>query len=149
MQRSVLIERFGTREALVRHLQDGHKLLDELAAFPLPPPGKISPELMAKLEEMAKRVPLFGDYCSLGPASYRAYSRGVVQFQLLRAAIAVQRHGPEALKDYPDPSGDGPFEYRKRAAGFELVSQFKLPHRGWEPMSAKVGPLAKGEVRIW
>jgi hypothetical protein len=144
-QASVLIERFGTREALVSHLKEGHKLLDELAQFPFPPPGTPSPQLMAKIDEMAKRSPLFRDYCSLSANSYSLYSRGAVRFQLLRAAIAVQRHGREALKDYPDPSGDGPFEYRKRKEGFELVAKLKS-HLG--PLSVKVGPLAKGEQRM-
>ena len=146
---SELIERFGTREALVRHLQEGHELLDDLAQFPFPPPGKPSPELRAKIDEMEKRSPFFDEYCSLQPASYAATVRTAVQFQLLRAAIAVQLHGPAALKDYPDPSGDGPFEYRKRKEGFELVSEFRHPSSGWERFSVKVGPLAKGEHRFW
>jgi hypothetical protein len=144
-QASVLIERFGTREALVSHLKEGHKLLDELAQFPFPPPGTPSPQLRAKIDEMEKRSPLFRDYCSLSANSYSLYSRGAVRFQLLRAAIAVQRHGPEAIKDYPDPSGDGAFEYRKRKDGFELVAKLKS-HLG--PLSVKVGPLAEGEQRI-
>jgi hypothetical protein len=146
---SEIIERFGTREALVRHLQEGRNLLDELAQFPFPPPGKISEPLRTKLFEMRKRSPLFNDYCSLQDATYFAIACAAVRFQLLRAAIAVQRHGPEALKDYPDPSGDRPFEYRKRTDGFDLVSQFRYPHSGWERFSVKVGPLAKGEHRFW
>jgi hypothetical protein len=147
-QASELIERFGTREALVRHLQEGDKLLDELAQFPFPPPGKISEPLRTKLLEMRKHSPLLYDNCSLQDATHFALARAVVQFLLLRAAIAVQRHGPEALKDYPDPSGDGPFEYRKHPGGFELVSQLRLPWNGWERFSVKVGPLAKGEARF-
>jgi hypothetical protein len=145
---SDLIERFGTREALVQHLKEGHKLLDEFAQFPFEP-GKISEPLMAKIEELWRRSPLFDEYCSLNPASYRATCRAAVQFQLLRAAIAVQRRGPEAIKDYPDPSGVGPFEYRKRKDGFELVSQFRHPISGYERFSVKVGPLAEGEHRFW
>lgn len=142
---STLIERFRTREALVQHLKEGHKLLDELAEFPFPPPGKPSPELRAKIDEMEKRSPLFEEYCSLQPVTYHQYLCDALQLQMLRAAIAVQRHGPEALKDYPDPSGDGPFEYRKRTDGFELVPKFKYIT---QPMSIKVGPLGKGERRI-
>ncbi len=148
-QASEIIEKFGTREALVRHLQEGHKLLDELAQFPIPPPGKISEPLRTKLLEMRKRSPLLYEYCSLQDAGYFAITRTAVQFQLLRAAIAVQRHGPEALKDYPDPSGEGPFEYHARTEGFELVAQLRLPWSGWERFSVKVGPLAKGEHRFW
>jgi hypothetical protein len=142
---SALIERFGTREALVRHLQEGHKLLDELAQFPFPPPGKPSPELRAKIDEMEKRSPFFYEYCSMHPACYHQYLLAAVRLQMLRAAIAIQRHGPEAIKDYPDPSGDGPFEYRKRTEGFELVAKLNFV---WRPMTIKVGPLAKGETRI-
>ena len=55
---------------------------------------------------------------------------------LFKAAIAVVRGGPEALKDIKDPFGDGPFAYRALDRGFELKS--KLIVRG-QPMTLTVG----------
>ena len=41
---------------------------------------------------------------------------------MLRAAIAVVSVGPAALSNFPDPFGNGPFQYRKTKGGFELAS---------------------------
>jgi hypothetical protein len=49
--------------------------------------------------------------------------RREAQWALLRAAIAVARSGPEALKDHKDPFGDASFAYRKTERGFELESK--------------------------
>jgi hypothetical protein len=59
---------------------------------------------------------------------------------LLKASVAVQRDGEQALKDnrYADPFGHGaPFEYRKTDGGFELKS--KLVHEG-KPVTLAAGP---------
>ena len=58
---------------------------------------------------------------------------------LFRAALAVANGGPDKLKEaqYRDPFGTGPFEYRARPQGFELVA--KLTVRG-EPVKLTVGP---------
>ena len=60
----------------------------------------------------------------------------------LKAAIAVARGGPDKVKDFRDPFGDGPFEYKALPQGFELRS--KLQFRG-EPVVLQVGqPPKKG-----
>jgi hypothetical protein len=41
------------------------------------------------------------------------------------AALAVQLHGRDALKDHPDPVAGGPFEYAAFEGGFELRSRLK------------------------
>lgn len=41
---------------------------------------------------------------------------------LLRTGLGVLRRGKAALKDHPDPYGDGPFEYKALDGGFELGS---------------------------
>ncbi len=41
---------------------------------------------------------------------------------MLRAAAAGVLEGPEKLKDFKDPYGSGPFEYRALQSGFELKS---------------------------
>ena len=42
---------------------------------------------------------------------------------MLKAAIAVVLDGPDRLKDFKDPFGDGPFEYRPIGNGFQLKSK--------------------------
>ena len=56
--------------------------------------------------------------------------------ELLKAAIAVVRGGPEKLEAIKDPFGTGPFEYRPLDKGFELKSKL-LFHD--QPVSLTVG----------
>jgi hypothetical protein len=55
---------------------------------------------------------------------------------MLKAAIAVVRGGPDAVKDHKDPFGDGPFEYQATDGGFELRS--KLTYKD-QPVTLAVG----------
>jgi hypothetical protein len=55
---------------------------------------------------------------------------------MLMAAIAVSESGPDALKDIPDPFGNGPFAYAALEDGFELRSQ--LVYEG-KPVSLTIG----------
>jgi hypothetical protein len=63
-----------------------------------------------------------------------------VKRALLRAAIAVAKDGPAALKNHPDPFGKGPFEYKALPQGFELKSKFL---QNGTPMTLTAGPAAK------
>ena len=62
--------------------------------------------------------------------------RNRTQMALFKAAIAVVRGGPDKLKDFNDPFGDGPFEYRALNEGFALKS--KLLFKG-QPVTLTVG----------
>lgn len=42
------------------------------------------------------------------------------KWAMLLSAIAIQRDGAEALKEWSDPYGDGPFDIRPTDSGFEL-----------------------------
>jgi hypothetical protein len=55
---------------------------------------------------------------------------------LLQAALAVAQGGRDKLKDFQDPFGKGPFEYRALDKGFELKS--KLLFKG-QPVTLTVG----------
>ncbi len=48
---------------------------------------------------------------------------------LFRAGLDVFRRGRGALKDHPDPYGDGPFEYKAIDGGFELGSALACYNR--------------------
>lgn len=94
----------------------------------------------AQYPEFARKakaaIPLAG-YLIPGLDKYVATQRrGQTQMALFRAAVAVVRGGPGALKAIPDPYGDGPFEYRAQGKGFELKSKFLF--KG-QPVSLTVG----------
>jgi hypothetical protein len=55
---------------------------------------------------------------------------------LLRAAIAVQLGGKDALQAHPDPYGAGPFAYEAFDGGFELTSQLEYKEK---PVKLTVG----------
>ncbi len=65
-----------------------------------------------------------------------ARRRADARLALLKAAIAVVQHGPDAMKETKDPFGDGPFEYKATDGGFELKS--KLLFRD-QPVTLAVG----------
>jgi hypothetical protein len=56
---------------------------------------------------------------------------------LLKAAIDVVLRGKDALADYRDPFGDGPFQHKPTDGGFELRSKKYLGEKQW--LSLRVG----------
>ena len=78
----------------------------------------------------------------LVPAVNRVFHvrhRAAAKSAMFRAALAVQRGGPERLKEpaHADPYGQGPFEHRQTGEGFELQS--RLSHENGKPVSLTVG----------
>jgi hypothetical protein len=57
---------------------------------------------------------------------------------LLRAAIAVTQNGPDAVKQFTDPSDHQPITYQPKSNGFELTS--KLIYHN-QPLTLTVGQL--------
>jgi hypothetical protein len=43
----------------------------------------------------------------------------------------VQLDGKDALKNHPEPYGDGPFGYEAFDGGFELKSKLKYNDKSW------------------
>ena len=62
--------------------------------------------------------------------------RAQARLAMLLAGIAVVESGPEKLKDFKDPFGSGPFEYRALDKGFELKST--LVYEG-QPLKLAIG----------
>jgi hypothetical protein len=62
--------------------------------------------------------------------------RHLAQMALFKAALAVVQGGPDRVKDFKDPAGDGAVEYRALDKGFELRS--KLLFQG-KPLTLTVG----------
>jgi hypothetical protein len=70
-----------------------------------------------------------------------AQTRAEVRSALLRAALAVQIDGRDALKNHPDPVGGGAFEYIAFDGGYELRSKLKVAED--KPVALIVGTRAK------
>jgi hypothetical protein len=104
------------------------------------PPSRFAVELESE-EKRQSSNPVFK---ALFPAFGRMrwlQARADVRRALLFAAIDVQLHGPQALKDHPDPVAGGAFEYAAFPDGFELRSTLRLD----EPIRANLR-VAEGET---
>jgi len=97
-------------------------------------------EFDARYPEFTKRAeaanPLAKDVLPAVDKVMAARRRADARLALLKAAIAVVQHGPDALKDHKDPFGDGPFGYKATGGGFELTS--KLTYKD-QPVTLVVG----------
>ncbi len=104
--------------------EDFQSVYDELAQLVVLAPK----EFDAKYPEFAKRARAASPIAELLlPAMDKviaAQRRTEARLGMLMAAIAVAEGGPEKLADIQDPFGDGPFEYKPLADGFELSSKF-------------------------
>jgi hypothetical protein len=65
-----------------------------------------------------------------------ARRRAEARLAMFKAAIAVVQGGPDKLKEFKDPFGDGPFEYRALDNGFELKSKLIFKDK---PVTLTVG----------
>jgi hypothetical protein len=91
------------------------------------PPSEFEVRASAEAKKLAEARNPFSAFTQLPAvlASARYVSaRAETRLLMLRAAVAVVQVGPEKLKDFKDPYGSGPFEYRILESGFELKSQF-------------------------
>ena len=66
-----------------------------------------------------------------------AENKYLARTALFQAALAVVQRGQEQLKTIADPFGNGPFEYKQLAQGFELIS--KLQSSDGKQVSYSVG----------
>lgn len=127
----------GTPEGVARQIEAIGPFYDEVAAALALPYAQAGPRL-AEIRRRAKANAfadtLLADYARVLDAEARAN----VRLTMLRAAIALTKGGPEKVRDFRDPFGDGPLEHRPLANGFELRS--KLMVRG-EPVVLRVGQV--------
>ena len=93
---------------------------------------------LAELQEPFKSNPVTKILVPEQNKIFQARRRWQARHALLDAAVAVAREREGVLKEkrYADPFGDGPFEYRKTDAGFELQS--KLTFEG-KPVTLTAG----------
>jgi hypothetical protein len=111
-------------------------MYDELAKLSELPPK----EFDAKYPEFVKKAQAANALArAVLPAVDKvvaAKRRAEARLAMLKAAIAVVRDGPDAVKAHKDPFGDGPFEYTPAAGGFELKSRLTFKD---QPVALAVG----------
>jgi hypothetical protein len=123
-------------EQAVKMVEDLLPYYDELARLVAMPPKAFDvqyPEFIKKAKAASRLTSFFLPNMDHFVASVR---RAQTQMALFKAALAVVRGGPDALKDIRDPFGDGPFEYRALDKGFELKSKLLVKD---QPLTLVVG----------
>jgi hypothetical protein len=105
--------------------QEHYKALAEMGSLALPEFDRKAKVLQ---EKMNTDCPFVGRFL-FGPLPSLRYfdAESEARAAMLKAAIAVVLDGPDRLKEFKDPFGDGPFEYSKVGSGFELKSKFIFP----------------------
>ncbi len=133
---SDVVETPRTFEQAVKLLEDTLPFYDQMAKLTELPWKELDARLPVFLEKAKASNPPGG---GLLPAPHKfvpSQRRVQTQKALLRAALAVLQGGPDQLKEFQDPYGDGPFEYRALDKGFELKSKLLLQDK---PVTLRVG----------
>jgi hypothetical protein len=100
-----------------------YNALAELGSLPLPEFEWQVAVLQEKMKTVCPYAARFTSFKSLPMQRYRE-AKSEVRIAMLKAAIAVILGGPDRIKEFKDPYGDGPFGYSKVGEGFELKSKF-------------------------
>jgi hypothetical protein len=130
------IEAVKTFGQAIKWLEDLVPFYDELAKM-TNLPWKEFDARFPDFTSRAKAVnPLADQILPMTDAMVATERRTVTRAALFKAAVAVVLGGPERLKYFQDPFGNGPFEYRAFDKGFELTS--KLLYRE-KPVTLTVG----------
>jgi hypothetical protein len=111
----------GTPQSVLKCLSDLDPLYPQLAQVLALPPKQFQTQL-EPLKKQFEANPIGKRFLPAFIKSYEQSARARVRFAMLQAAIAVSLDGPDKLKEYPDPAGQGLFEYRPLAQGFALQS---------------------------
>ena len=129
----------GTPESVAKAIEETAPFYDQLAdALALP-----YDQVRGRVDEINKKAQANPIAKAILPSYDKVVdteARAVCRMAMLKAAIAVAKGGPDKVKDFRDPYGDGPFEYKALPQGFELRS--KLQFRG-EPVVLQVGQPPK------
>ena len=98
-----------------------YKELAELGPLPLP---EFDRRAKAIEDKMKTDCPFAARFLfSALPRERYFDAESEARIAMLKAAIAVVLEGPDRIKEFKDPYGDGPFEYSKLGEGFELKSK--------------------------
>jgi hypothetical protein len=110
-----------TVNALARELDKAQGYYTQWAEAGSLPPAEYDRHFKRIENKMKKDCPLIAASLTpaLGKVRYKE-AAGEQHMAMLKAAIAVVLEGPDRLKAFKDPYGDGPFEYREIGNGFQL-----------------------------
>jgi len=125
-----ILRNSGGVEGLVARANELRPLYGQmLEAFAVPPAQRDE----AVIEQIAKKVEsnpignlLFPDML----VGFEAEKSMLCKDALFKAAIDVAKRGKLALKDHPDPHGEGAFEFEEFPGGFELRSRLSYRAKG-------------------
>jgi len=134
-----------SREQLLEGAVGMRPLYEKLAALmelPLSKTGKDEEKVSAWLADpsVKETTRTMAKTLLPGIVALKAEVRQKLCLALLKAAVAVQQHGPEALSNpaYHDPYANAAFQYEKLKDGFRLRSKTPNPRTG-KPMSLETG----------
>lgn len=130
----------GTFEQAVRQTEALLPVCDALAELVPLPAGEFDARYPAYKATVKAEHPFAGHLLTAPDRVLGPRRRNQARMAMLKAAAAVVRDGPDALKSVKDPFGDGPFAYRASGPGFELASKL-LDHD--RPVTLTVGRATK------
>jgi hypothetical protein len=131
-----LVNSATTFEQAIKLLEDVLPFYDELEKMMALPWKEFDAQYPQFVKKAKAANPLAGYILPAMDNMVAAQRRNQTQLALFKAALAVVQGGPDRLKDFKDPFGDGPFEHRALDKGFELKS--KLLFKG-QPVMLTVG----------
>ncbi len=123
-------------EEATRLVKDLLPVYDQLAKLVALPPREFDAQYPEFKRKTKAAHPLAVGVISSPEKMLAAERRNQARMAMLFAAIAIAQDGPDKLRDFKDPFGTGPFEYRALDKGFELKS--KLIFRD-QPVTLTVG----------
>ncbi len=122
---AILARTEGDPALLVALIDQSGPAFDEMAAIWALPPARIDPAVAEFRARYAETNPMALSILEQSARIRPAWQRSVAQRALFRAALAIAAGGAQQLASVPDPFGDGPFQYRSFAGGFELTSVYE------------------------
>jgi hypothetical protein len=118
----------GTAEGVLKRSEEVRPFYATFALKMELPPDELEQAFEAEKKRMDQN-PLFAVLIADPVNGRQAEARWEARRAMLKAAVAVQLDGKEALKAHPDPFGDGPFALEAFDGGFELRSKLKFTAR--------------------
>ena len=132
----------GTAEGIAAQLDALGPTYDELAAALKLPRDQAQKRVAEARDQAIGKNPFARLLLPAYGRTIDTEARGKARMAMLKAAIAIVQGGEGKLKDFKDPFGDGPFEYKPAdGGGFELRS--KLVVKDNEPVTLRVGMPAE------
>ncbi len=108
----------------IHDLETAQRYLALVAGMSELPPAEFEAQSQALAAKMGKDCAAVPVLLDLPLARFRYHEAcSEAYMAMLKAAIAVVLDGPDRLKSFKDPFGEGPFEYSAVGTGFQLKSK--------------------------